>query len=812
MSFSSVKSFLNRFCNDDISTRNKNPIFLSNDLLPSLGARINHSAILRNYIISPFNPHYRAWEMFLIFLVVYSAWISPFQFGFLTYKQDTLFVIDNIVNTFFAIDIILTFFVAYLDRGSYHLIDDPKEIATRLEVDILFKCCSIDFLPDRLVLHVCYKWTVSNPSRPTDTYQPGSSSTSVQQHRFNLSASSSQNIVVALVLRYSVCSDFGVFVGLAPCSQDWRRISGSTIFGLGAQSSSQYISHLIYFYSKLFILDLSRYPDPKRTWIGAVIPNFKEESLWNRYVTAIYWSITTLSTTGYGDLHAENPREMLFDIFYMLFNLGLTAYLIGNMTNLVVHGTSRTRNFRDAVQAASEFTARNQMPKYIQDQILSHICLKFRTEELKQQEMLNGLPKAIRSSIAHFLFFPIVQKTHIFHGVSNNFLFQLVSEMEAEYFPPKEDVILQNEAPTDLFILVSGAVELIASTNGHVQDSRKVVVGDVFGEIGVLCHRPQPFTARTTEISQILRVSRTSLTNIIETNIEDGKIIMNNLLQKLQDPDSVGFKDADTYMECITKQWFNEGHLRGKFTRVGNQEYHPERDPSIHETTETGISIHNTMEKGEMDEVNDLIKCGADIKLTDKYEQTALHVAVRKGNLQTIKTLLEQGANVNKEDSRGWTPKNLAQLLEQKSIYDLLQTYEDRNLENHKIELMELGKTNSLKYSQVKDSREGLLHFVNPHSLQVATETNSGSCSCNSVSQIVNLAKRRVTIHMNFHKENVSDIQFGKLIILPDSLEELLSIAGQKFEGHHPTKVINGENAEIDDISVIRDGDHLFLQ
>jgi CRP-like cAMP-binding protein len=30
--------------------------------------------------------------------------------------------------------------------------------------------------------------------------------------------------------------------------------------------------------------------------------------------------------------------------------------------------------------------------------------------------------------------------------------------MKAEYFPPKEDVILQNEAPTDLYILVTGAV------------------------------------------------------------------------------------------------------------------------------------------------------------------------------------------------------------------------------------------------------------------------------------------------------------------------------------------------------------------
>lgn len=73
--------------------------------------------------------------------------------------------------------------------------------------------------------------------------------------------------------------------------------------------------------------------------------NFLQESLWIRYVTTLYWSITTLTTVGYGDLHPVNTREMLFGIFYMLFNLGLTAYLIGNMTNMVVQGTRRTRNF-----------------------------------------------------------------------------------------------------------------------------------------------------------------------------------------------------------------------------------------------------------------------------------------------------------------------------------------------------------------------------------------------------------------------------------------------------------------------------------
>lgn len=138
----------------------KHSSFISADLLPSLGARINQSTKLRKHIISPFDPRFRfvylhnslfcsvmfcsavflscglmfefrAWEIWLVILVIYSAWICPFEFAFITYKKDALFIIDNIVNGFFAIDIILTFFVAYLDNHSYLLVDNPKKIAIR---------------------------------------------------------------------------------------------------------------------------------------------------------------------------------------------------------------------------------------------------------------------------------------------------------------------------------------------------------------------------------------------------------------------------------------------------------------------------------------------------------------------------------------------------------------------------------------------------------------------------------------------------------------------------------------------------------
>ncbi|KAM1068093.1 hypothetical protein ACFX2I_000094 [Malus domestica] len=89
-----------------------------------------------------------------------------------------------------------------------------------------------------------------------------------------------------------------------------------------------------------------------------------------------------------------------------------------------------------------------QLPQSRQDEMLAHLCLKFRTdvEELQQQEPLDSHSKAIRSSISHYLFYSLVDMVYLFHGVSNDTLFQLVSEMKAEYFPPKEDVISEMKA------------------------------------------------------------------------------------------------------------------------------------------------------------------------------------------------------------------------------------------------------------------------------------------------------------------------------------------------------------------------------
>jgi len=60
-------------------------------------------------------------------------------------------VIDNIVNGFFALDIVLTFFVAYVDKKTYILVDEPKKIAKKYALSFKMIFDVISVIPSELV-------------------------------------------------------------------------------------------------------------------------------------------------------------------------------------------------------------------------------------------------------------------------------------------------------------------------------------------------------------------------------------------------------------------------------------------------------------------------------------------------------------------------------------------------------------------------------------------------------------------------------------------------------------------------------------
>ncbi|XP_022132477.1 potassium channel AKT1 isoform X1 [Momordica charantia] len=843
---------------------------LTGGILPPLGVngRNNRRGKLRAHIISPFDYNYRLWETFLIFLVLYTAWVCPFEFGFLDMAKGVLAITDNVVNGFFAIDIILTFFVAYLDKSSYLLVDDPKLIALRyVKTWLVFDVVST--IPSELARKIL--------PLPVQTYG-----------YFNMLRLWRLRRVSSMFARLEKDRNFNYF---------WVRCAKLIFVCLFA----------VHFAGCCFFLIASHMSDPKKTWMGLFVDDFRQESLWYCYVTSIYWSIVTLTTTGYGDLHPVNEKEMSFVICYLFFVLGLQAYLIGNMTNLVVHGTGRTRKFRDTIQAASNFAQRNQLPVRLQEQMLAHLCLKHRTdsEGLQQQETVDALPKAIRSSISHHLFYSLVDSVYLFNGVSTDLIFQLVTEMKAEYFPPKEDIILQNEAPTDFYIVVTGAADLIIQRNGLEEIVGEAKPGDVIGEIGVLCYRPQLFTVRTCRLSQLLRMNRTSFFNLVQASVGDGSIIMNNLLKHLREiKDPMMEEILQETQQTLTRSGMEMPHslcyaanngddlLLHKLLKRGS---HPNEvdnsngktplhiaaskgnehcvvllleygaDPNQrdfegstplweaiqgkHESIvkllmDNGADISagdigsfacSAAEQNSTDMLKSLVLCGGDITQPRSNGTTALHMSVCEGNSEMVKLLLEQGGDIDKPDIHGWTPRALADQQGHEEIKELFSAVKQAASKPHTVQIPQ---SLDLPYMQKFQSESNMPRFSQESSMTPVRESNfsdipprrrrnnnyrnslvgfmatantgdgdsqpSASHGYSGGQSVGEGYRARVTISCP-EKGNAA-----KLVLLPNSIQELLEIGAKKF-GFYATKILTQEGAEIEDIDLIRDGDRLFL-
>ncbi|GAA0174858.1 ion channel [Lithospermum erythrorhizon] len=470
------------------------------------------------------------------------------------------------------------------------------------------------------------------------------------------------------------------------------------------------------------------------------------------------------------------------------------------------------------------------------------MCLRFKAESLNQQQMIEQLPRTICKSISQHLFLPIVEKVYLFKGVSREILLLLVAEMKAEYIPPREDVIMQNEAPDDIYIIVSGEVEMIECEMEKEHVVWALKSGDMFGEVGAFCCQPQGFTYRTKTLSQLLRVTTTTLIQAMKTRRNDNITMIKNFLQhhrKLRD-----IRLGDLILEGADE----------------------DGDPSM------SVNLLTVAATGNAAFLDELLKAGLDPNVGDCKGRTPLHIAASRGHEESVVVLLKHACNVHLRDVDGNTALWDAIVAKNHSVFrilyhwasisdpyvagDLLCTAARRNDLTVMTELLKHGlhveskDHNGLTATHVAAAEHHIevvkLLLMNGADIDETIKQNLSSVNLNEI-----LLKRevghRVTVpdkldeevlkwreeeqdHNGGKPRRISPLRVsiyrghpdvrrveqctepGRLIRLPNSFEELKNVAGEKF-GFDATNalVVDEEGAEIDSIEVIRDNDKLFI-
>lgn len=241
-------------------------------------------------------------------------------------------------------------------------------------------------------------------------------------------------------------------------------------------------------------------------------------------------------------------------------------------------------------------------------------------------------------------------------------------------------------------------------------------------------------------------------------------------------------------------------------------------------------------EQSRLDLLKEIVGHGGDVTQPKANGNTALHVAVSEDNVEIVKFLLDQGADIDKPDLHGWTPRALADQ----------QGHEDiKNLFHSRKEISKFLSVTTLEHQQ--NGTRFLGRFTSEPNIQHPSQDGSfagadgGSWGRNRPRRRTNNFHNSLFGMMSAAHTGEKDLFFavkgarspksknygsnparvtiscpekgevkGKLVLLPVSYEELLELGAKKFS-FSPAKVVIKEGAEIDDIDVVRDGDHLIF-
>ncbi|KAI9087397.1 hypothetical protein K1719_030717 [Acacia pycnantha] len=587
----------------------------------SLGLSVNPAHLCRNFFIHPHNRWYVVWKHFILIWAVYSSFFTPMEFGFFRGLPEEIFLLDIAGQFAFLLDIVIRFFLVYRDTSSNTWIYNHRQIAkrylkSRFTLDFL-SCLPWDYIykaagrkePVRYLLWI----RLWRALRVIEFFESLKKDLRINYHCTRIV----KLLVVELYYTHTAACIFYYLATTLPPSKEGYTWIGSLTMG-------------DYSYS-----------------------NFRHISLWRRYVTALYFAIVTMVTVGFGEIHAVNVREMIFVMIFVSSDMILGAYLLGNMTALVVKG-SRTEKFRDKMSELIKYMNKNNLDKQISKEIRGHLCLHYDRSDT-EAAIDEEIPVSIRTKISMDLYEQFIQKVHLFKGCSSGFIKHVAINVHEEFFLPGEVIVEQGDVVDQLYLVCHGELDELRKDDDEREELvKQYQTYSSFGEVSFLCNLPQPYMVRAREFCKVLRLDKIPFTETLKTYFLDGRVILQNLLEgkdsglryKLLESDftlTIGNRETELAMRINCAAYEGDFYLLKNWIESG-------LDPN--RTDYDGRSpLHISASKGYVDITRFLIAQGVNIDLSDKFGNNPLFEAIKNGHEEVASLLVSKGATLTIEDA-----------------------------------------------------------------------------------------------------------------------------------------------------------------
>ncbi len=200
---------------------------------------------------------------------------------------------------------------------------------------------------------------------------------------------------------------------------------------------------------------------PVDSW--AVRAGIVEAGPMDQYIRSLYWTITTMTTVGYGDITPARPMEYVFSSLIMLMGASLFAFIVGGIASLLSSIQAARNSHLERIDSVTDFLRQRNVPTELNSQVRNYYdYLWDRHQGLDTNEMLNDLPRPLRLEIMLHLASNILETVPLFKYCSPVLRNALLLCLESRTFTPDSYVAREGETGKTIFFIIEGSVEIIS--------------------------------------------------------------------------------------------------------------------------------------------------------------------------------------------------------------------------------------------------------------------------------------------------------------------------------------------------------------
>ncbi|KAK0152974.1 Potassium voltage-gated channel subfamily H member 6 [Merluccius polli] len=202
-------------------------------------------------------------------------------------------------------------------------------------------------------------------------------------------------------------------------------------------------------------------------------------SIRDKYVTALYFTFSSLTSVGFGNVSPNTNSEKIFSICVMLIGSLMYASIFGNVSAIIQRLYSGTARYHTQMLRVREFIRFHQIPNPLRQRLEEYFQHAWSyTNGIDMNAVLKGFPECLQADICLHLNRTLLQNCKAFQGSTKGCLRALAMRFKTTHAPPGDTLVHAGDLLSALYFISRGSIEIVRG------DVVVAILGknDIFGE------------------------------------------------------------------------------------------------------------------------------------------------------------------------------------------------------------------------------------------------------------------------------------------------------------------------------------------